>query len=294
MRAGLRPSARSANFQLMKLSVILNTYNRADLLELALASYLVQSTDGFEVIVADDGSTDRTPMLVEAFAREAPFKVTYVRQEHEGHRRAAILNRGIAAARGEWVLFSDCDSLAFPDLVERHREYARPDRLLCGGYVRLTRPETEALTREEVLSGRFLERMTLARRYEVWRKRVQAAWQILRRKPRRPHNMGLNYSCSREALVRINGYDENYRGWGAADGDVRERLRRIGVHPYSLYGRALVMHMWHPTEKTKTREVIKRNRAYANRPDLPVFCEHGLDAYLEEPGTTAISKERSP
>ena len=282
----------------MKMSVLLNTYNRADLLELALTSYLIQTTGDFEVVVADDGSTDRTPELVEGFGRDAPFDVKYVRQEHEGHRRAAVLNRGIAATRGDWILFSDCDSLAFPDLVELHAAHARPDRLLCGGYVRLEEAETAALTRDDVLERRFLERMTFARRVEVWRKSTRAAWQILRRKPRRPHNMGLNYSCRREALVRINGYDENFRGWGSADGDVRERLRRIGVRPYSLYGRALVMHMWHPVEKTKTPDSVRRNRVYASRGEIPIFCERGLRKISIQGGSqpapmTAIPSSRS-
>jgi glycosyltransferase involved in cell wall biosynthesis len=261
----------------MKLSVILNTYNRGHLLELALASYLGQSAKDFEIIVADDGSTDETPAIVESFAEEAPFKVRYVRQEHEGHRRAAVLNLGLAAASGDWVLFSDCDSLAFPDLVELHLEHARPDRLLCGGYFRLDRDETEKLDRARVLSGEFLRLFTLKRRIQVLRRSAKARWEIIRRKPRRPHNMGLNYSAPREALVRINGYDEEFSGWGSADGDVRERLRRIAVVPFSLYRTALVMHMWHPVEETKVKEITKRNRAYAARDDIPIFCRRGLE-----------------
>ena len=260
----------------MKVTVIMNTYNRGYLLELALTSYLLQTVGDFEIVVTDDGSTDDTPSLVEAFSRQAPFDVKYVSQEHRGHRRAAALNRGVAASSGDWVVFSDCDSLGFPDLVELHIKHARPDRLLCGGYVRLDKTETQHLDRTQVLGGRYLELLTFRRKVEVFRKSVKASWEILRRKPRRPHNMGLNYSVSREALYQINGYDEEFAGWGSADGDVRERLRRIGVTPFSLYGRALVMHMWHPTEETKTKVNAKRNRAYATRKEIPVFCERGL------------------
>ncbi len=261
----------------MKTSVILNTYNRGYLLDLALESYTRQTDSRFEIVVADDGSTDDTPEVVEAFRVRAPaIDLKYVRQEHAGHRRAAILNRGIAASDGDWILFSDCDSLAFPDLVEQHHRHAAADRLLCGGYFRLEEDETERLTRESVATGEFLRLYTRARKIEVFRKRTKAAWEIFRRKPRRPHNMGLNYSCSRERLYEINGYDEQFTGWGSADGDVRERLRRVGVRPYSLYGTALVMHMWHPVEPTKTKDIAKRNRAYATRDDIPVVCEQGL------------------
>lgn len=260
----------------MKVSVIMNTYNRGYLLELALASYLLQTSKDFEIVVADDGSTDETPAIVETFSEDAPFDVKYVRQAHEGHRRAAVLNLGLAAASGDWILFSDCDSLAFPDLLELHVRHARPDRLLCGGYFRLDEDETEKLSRSRVVNGEYLQLFTTKRKIQVLRKSAKARWEIIRRKPRRPHNMGLNYSVSREALVKINGYDEEFSGWGSADGDVRERLRRIGVAPFSLYRTALVMHMWHPVEKTKVKEITKRNRAYAAREEIPIFCRRGL------------------
>ncbi len=267
----------------MKVSVIMNTYNRGHLLELALASYLLQSSKDFEIVVADDGSTDASPRIVETFSDDAPFDVKYVRQEHQGHRRAAVLNLGLAVASGDWILFSDCDSLAFSDLVELHVKHAQPDRLLCGGYFRLDDAETEKLNRSRVLSGEYLQLLTLKRKVQVLRKSAKARWEIVRRKPRRPHNMGLNYSTSREALVRINGYDEEFSGWGSADGDVRERLRRIGVVPFSLYRTALVMHMWHPVEKTKVKEITRKNRAYAAREEIPIFCTRGLEKSGAEP-----------
>lgn len=259
----------------MRISVLMNTFNRAHLLRFAMRSYLRQTEGEFELVVADDGSSDDTPAVVEEFKGLAPFEVTYVRQEHEGHRRAAILNRGIDACKHEWVLFTDCDSLAMPDLIAQHRAHADPSRLLCGGYVRLTQAETDPLTDDDVLSGRFEQLIGLGRRWEIWRKDMRARWEIFRRKPRRPHNMGLNYSVARDKLFEINGYDEEFRGWGGADGDVRERLRRVGVQPYSLYGSAIVLHMWHPTEKTKTKDVVKRNRELARR-EVPVFCSRGL------------------
>lgn len=262
---------------MLELSVLMNTFDRAHLLRLALASYLRQTEGGFEIVIADDGSTDDTPEAIASFRGRAPFDVTHVRQERRGHRRAAVLNRGIERCRGEQILFTDCDSLALSDLIAVHRRHARPDRLLCGGYVRLSREETEAITETDIIEGAFERLFTPRRRIEVLRKHLEARWQILRRRKRRPHNMGLNYSVRRESLVRINGYDEELEGWGAADGDVRERLRPAGVQPFSLCRRAVVLHMWHPEERTKIQgESLRRNREYAKRPDAPMVCRRGL------------------
>jgi glycosyltransferase involved in cell wall biosynthesis len=272
----------------------MNTFNRAHLLRLALASYLRQSQGGFEVVVADDGSTDDTLEVVEAFRMKASFPVAYVRQEHHGHRRAAVLNRGIERCRHEQILFTDCDSLALSNLIEVHRRHARPERLLCGGYVRLSREATEALTASEVLDGTFEQLFALKGRLDVLRKHLEARWQIFLRHKRRPHNMGLNYSVPREALIRINGYDEEFEGWGAADGDVRERLRAAGVQPVSLYSKAVILHMWHPVERTKLDgDRLRRNREYAKRSTVPMFCRRGL--LREEPvGAAAGASPPAP
>jgi glycosyltransferase involved in cell wall biosynthesis len=265
----------------VSISVVMNTCNRAARLRWALASYLRQTAQDFEIVVADDGSTDDTPEVVERFRRSAPFEVQYVRHEHQGHRRAAILNRGIERCRGSQVLFTDCDSLASSRLIEVHQRHMRPERILIGAYVRLGPRETESLTDAVVQSGAFEELLDSRRRGELMRRHRKARWQILLRRRRRPHNLGLNYSAARAALLRINGYDEEYRGWGGADGDVRERLRKIGVRPYSAYDGALVFHMWHPVEPT--RKELARNRARSRRREVPVFAERGI-VKPEEPG----------
>ncbi|RME73612.1 MAG: glycosyltransferase [Planctomycetota bacterium] len=258
-------------------SVIVNTYNRAQRLHNCLVGLERQSVLDFEVVVADDGSSDETADLLAAFAREAPFPIRHVWHEDEGHRRAAILNRAIVASRGAYVLFTDCDAIARHDLIAQHLRYRRPDRMLCGGYYRLTEQETARIDPDFVRSG-ALERMPMGWRRvrRLYWQAFKNHWNLLIRKKNRPHNMGLNYSVAREHLLAINGYDETFRGWGNADGDVRNRLRMIGVEPASIWTRAIIYHQWHPVEKTKNPEVRARNRAWARRPDITAFCENGI------------------
>lgn len=92
-------------------SVIIPTYNRADLLREALASVLAQQYPHQEVIVVDDGSDDHTPATVQSFGTA----VTYMRQEHAGVSTAR--NRGVAASRGDLIAFLDSDDLWRPTKV---------------------------------------------------------------------------------------------------------------------------------------------------------------------------------
>lgn len=81
------------------------THNRAHLIGESIASALGQSTAPFEIIVVDDGSTDQTPDVLRSFHD----RVTVLRQDNAG--KSAALNRGIAAARGDYLLVLDDDDL---------------------------------------------------------------------------------------------------------------------------------------------------------------------------------------
>jgi glycosyltransferase involved in cell wall biosynthesis len=93
-------------------SVIMAAYNHASYIAQAITSVLSQSWQDLELIVIDDGSTDRTREVVTAFADP----VRYIYQENQGQGGAR--NTGIAHARGEFISFLDDDDLWLPDCLE--------------------------------------------------------------------------------------------------------------------------------------------------------------------------------
>ncbi len=95
------------------ISVILNTYNRAAVLPRAVESVLAQTHDDFELVVADDGSSDRTRSVVAAF--DDP-RVRYVRQDNAG--LSAARNLGVASSSGQYVAFLDDDDEVLPGWLE--------------------------------------------------------------------------------------------------------------------------------------------------------------------------------
>lgn len=96
----------------MRISVVVPTYNRADILGRTLASVLAQSLPPDEVIVVDDGSTDDTEAVVATFGS----RVRYVRQDNAGV--SAARNRGAGLAGGRWLAFVDSDDLWRPRKLE--------------------------------------------------------------------------------------------------------------------------------------------------------------------------------
>lgn len=106
----------------MDISVVIPTYNKAAYLELTLASLMCQSCEPacYEVIVIDDGSSDRTGKILEQFARQH-WQFHAITQQHAG--RSAARNTGIRVARGKIVLFLDDDCLCQRTLLQTHRSH---------------------------------------------------------------------------------------------------------------------------------------------------------------------------
>jgi glycosyltransferase involved in cell wall biosynthesis len=93
--------------------VIIPAFDRAGFIRDALDSVAAQTWPAFEIIVVDDGSTDGTADVVEAWARAHPaLAVRLLRQANRGV--AAARNAGVAAARGEYLYFLDSDDLIHP------------------------------------------------------------------------------------------------------------------------------------------------------------------------------------
>ena len=99
----------------MRFSVIIPSYNSAAFLPQALDSLLSQTTGDFEIVVVDDGSTDDTQQILDAYAAKDP-RVRCVRQENAGV--SAARNNGLAAAKGDWVTFLDADDTYAPDTLQ--------------------------------------------------------------------------------------------------------------------------------------------------------------------------------
>ena len=132
-------------------SVLIDTYNHEKFIEQAIASVLEQNfpASDYEILVVDDGSTDRTPELVKRFAP----RVTYLAKENGG--QASAFNYGIPRCRGEIVAFLDGDDWWEPNKLAAVTEAMKtnPDVGIVGNGLVIVQPDgTEE--RELLLQGK--------------------------------------------------------------------------------------------------------------------------------------------
>jgi glycosyltransferase involved in cell wall biosynthesis len=105
-----------------QVSVIIPTYNYARYLPRSIESVLAQTYQDFELIVVDDGSTDETASVMDAYTKKYPERLRYIRQNNSGPNAAR--NNGIDSARGEYIALLDADDEWLPEKLEKQVSYA--------------------------------------------------------------------------------------------------------------------------------------------------------------------------
>jgi glycosyltransferase involved in cell wall biosynthesis len=99
------------------IGVVITTYNSSILLGKVLTGCESQSLKDFRVIVADDGSTDKTRVLVENFRARNILNIDHVWHEDERFRKCQILNKAIAETTCGYLIFTDGDTIAIERIL---------------------------------------------------------------------------------------------------------------------------------------------------------------------------------
>ena len=109
----------------MLISLIVTTYNRPDALSLVLKSIENQVMKPFEVIVADDGSDERTQRVLEDCRNKSSFKIIHSFQRDKGFRASRSRNKAIAKANGDYIILIDGDMILQDEFIKDHNRNAK-------------------------------------------------------------------------------------------------------------------------------------------------------------------------
>ena len=214
---------------MLKLSVVIPTLNRADLLATTIDRVSNQSLprDDYEILVVDNGSIDHTRTVLDQKARTC-LNLKHFTQLKRG--AAATRNVGIRNARGEIVLFIDDDILADRNLLETHLTYHRghPRASIIGG---VTTPW--ATSRDPFL--RYLRDRRIFNPYSITGGPIDFSY----------YHTG-NVSTARNLLLEAGVFNEEFFIYGMEDIELGYRLEKLGCN--MIHGpEARAEHQYFPT-----------------------------------------------
>jgi glycosyltransferase involved in cell wall biosynthesis len=192
---------------MMFVSVVMPAYNVERFVEATMESILAQTHRDFELIIVDDGSTDRTLEILESFRRVDP-RVCVLTQENSGV--AAARNAGISEARAQWIAVMDADDIMEPYRLERQIAFIEdhPDLAIASSLVTWIDPDGREL-------GRSQSNLTTE----------QAVLDEYRKDP----VLILSHpTCfiRRDILLRVGGYRTEF--WASSDIDLFNRIADAG------------------------------------------------------------------
>ena len=280
-----------------RITLAITTHARADALARVLAGVRAQTRTPDEVIVAEDGEDPATAAVVSRHAA-APgggaAQLHHLRQPHHGFRVARLRNLAIAAATGDYIVFIDGDMLLHPEFLEDHARCARRGRwtqgvrvpldaattrtMLAGAGVALDGVGDGAGDDAPILPGPFSRGRFGLRRAALWHA------PRLQRVLRGPGAALLAVkSCNqgfwRSDLLRVNGFDERFEGWGPEDKELCARLGHAGVRRQALLGGGIACHLHHPPAP-RDRRALNESLLAATLAARATRCERGVDAHL--------------
>jgi len=266
-----------------RISVIVATYNRPAALDAVLRSLASQSDADFEVLVADDGSTQQTKELIDAWQKRFNGRLSHIWHPDEGFRLAEIRNRAILAASGDYCIFLDGDCIARTNFVAAHRALARHGWFVTGNRLLLSRALSERILKEklEPESWSFADWWRARRAKEIKRFAPLLALPLgpvrqLRRRDWRGAQ-GCNLGIWRSDLVAVDGFEGGFASWGREDSDILVRLMRAGVRRRDGRMATGVLHLWHP-EADRSRLSDNERRLDAILSSNRIRAERGLSA----------------
>ena len=260
----------------MKISLIITTYNWKEALELSLRSALDQVEKPLEIIVADDGSAEDTAEVIRNIAADAPVPVIHSWQEDKGFRLAVSRNKAIARARGDYIVLIDGDILLEKHFISDHTRFSRAGCFVQGTRVLLNEKLSEQILREKRLVASFCTRGVENKKNCLRSTMLATMFSFRSRRLRGVRTC--NFAFWRKDAIAINGFNEEFVGWGREDSEFTARLINHGLVRQNVKFNALAYHLHHPMNDRSNleendrllRETVEQKRCW---------CEKGISQY---------------
>jgi len=270
----------------VKVSVIVTTYKDLVALGLTLDGLSRQDYDNFEVVVAEDDDSSET---VEFLKQYKNLEIVHVSHPDIGRTKTVIQNKAVVASHGEYLIFLDGDVIPYFKFISSQVKISKKGQVLAGRRVNLNQKISQNI-RDNKSEASNIEKYywLYALKFMFDRDvRFEQGFFIppdsliyklfLSKRKRSASILGCNFSCFKEDLVSINGFDESYEPTTFGDDtDLTWRFKSSGRELVSSKNIANIFHLWHPrTRGEKPQEIVDLYNK--NKKENKFICRNGIN-----------------
>ncbi|MEQ3307438.1 glycosyltransferase [Fusobacterium varium] len=274
-----------------KISVVVTLYNRLEYARNMTLSLQNQTLTIDELIFADDGSKEDVADIIKDLISKCPFKIKCVYQEDIGFRLARSRNNGVRIANGEFLIFLDQDVIMPDDFIEKIYNARRKKRIVFSKGLLSSEWQKEKI-QMEINQGRSFSEIyniiTLEEKNEIKKiMKKDILYRFLYKMKLRTRGAkiaGLIFALYKEDYIAINGFDDNYKGWGKEDDDFGNRFFKYGGETYPVLFENFPIHMYHPNADSKKDSL---NEAYYQKRKKEISkenfkCSNGYENSIDK------------
>lgn len=184
------------------------------------------------------------------------FKITEVKQEDLGFRLARSRNNGARASKGEFLIFMDQD-LIFPnDFIEKIYKARAQKRMLISVAIWSSKEEKEEimpLIGQDYANiiNKISQKKLKENKRIIFKNNLNNILYALKLRPKGMKMVGYFFALYKEDFININGFDENFIGWGEEDDDFYWRFYKYGGEIKCVVPDYPIIHIFHPFASSK-------------------------------------------
>ena len=263
----------------MKCSLIICTYNWPEALSLVLSSVVTQSIMPNEVIIADDGSSDSTAVIVKKFTNQISVPVIHSWQEDLGCRISHSRNRAIAKSNYDYVIMIDGDTVLHNDFIKDHKRLAQQGVYVQGSRALLQEKFTKNLIKENLFRVPPYFSKHSKNKLNLIRLPLLSLLISFFKSKNIKRIRGCNFSIFKKDILKVNGFNEEITSWGAEDSEFVQRLFNSGVYKQQIKFSGLQYHLFHHERVANSKESAAFNNDYLDNTikNNLVWCNLGIN-----------------
>lgn len=228
---------------MLSISLIISTYNWPAALRLCMLSIQHQTLLPKEVIIADDGSGEQVRLLIEQFQQHFPVPVIHCWHEDNGFRKTIILNRAVKKATGTYIIQIDGDVILEKHFIADHVSVAESNVFVRGTRSHISKKLLPAVYQAARIKFSFYTPGIINRFNAL---RIPALAFLFEKKVLNSSRVrGSNLAYWKADFMKINGYNNDLKGWGHEDEELAVRFVNNGIFKKAIKFKLVQFHLSH-------------------------------------------------